>query len=153
VILVGEMRDPDTMAAVLTAAETGHLVFSTLHTNDAIQAVNRIVDSFPAGGQNQIRQQLSLALAAIVAQQLVPAADGNGRYPAVEVLIANDAVRHIIRKGEDHMLRSQLSVSRTDGMILMEQSLADLVQRGRIERETAAAHCFRMDDLGRYLET
>lgn len=153
VILVGEMRDPETMAAVLTAAETGHLVFSTLHTNDAIQAVNRIVDSFAAGGQNQIRQQLSLALAAIVAQQLVPAADGNGRYPAVEVLIANDAVRHIIRKGEDHMLRSQLSVGRTDGMMLMEQSLAELVQRGRIERETAAAHCFRSDDLGRYLET
>jgi twitching motility protein PilT len=152
VILVGEMRDPDTMAAVLTAAETGHLVFSTLHTNDAIQAVSRIVDSFPAGGQNQIRQQLSLALAAIVAQQLVPAADGNGRFPAVEVLIANDAVRHIIRKGEDHLLRSQLSIGRADGMILMEQSLAELVQRGRIERETAAAHCFRSDDLGRYLE-
>ena len=153
VILVGEMRDPDTMAAVLTAAETGHLVFSTLHTNDAIQAVNRIVDSFPAGRQNQIRQQLSLALAAIVAQQLVPAADGNGRYPAVEVLIANDAVRHIIRKGEDHLLRSQLSIGRTDGMMLMEQSLAELVQRGRIDREMAAAHCFRSDDLGRYLET
>lgn len=152
VILVGEMRDPDTMSAVLTAAETGHLVFSTLHTNDAIQAVSRIVDSFPTGRQNQIRQQLSLAVAAIVAQQLVPAAEGNGRYPAVEVLIANDAVRHIIRKGDDHLLRSQLSIGRAEGMLLMEQSLAELVQRGRIDRAAAAAHCFRSDDLGRYLE-
>ena len=152
VILVGEMRDPETMATVLTAAETGHLVFSTLHTNDASQAVARILDSFAAGNQPQIRQQLSLALLAVVAQQLVPAADGAGRYPALEVMVATDAVRNLIRKGDDHMLRSQLSMGRADGMMTMEQSLADLVRAGRILRETAFAHCFRADDLRRYLE-
>jgi twitching motility protein PilT len=140
VILVGEMRDPETMATVLTAAETGHLVFSTLHT------------SFPAGHQPQIRQQLSLALLAIAAQQLLPAADGRSRYPALEILWATDAVRNLIRRGEDHMLRSQLSMGRADGMMTMEQSLAELVRAGRISRETAFAHCFRSDDLRRYLE-
>jgi twitching motility protein PilT len=152
VILVGEMRDPETMATVLTAAETGHLVFSTLHTNDTSQAVNRILDSFQAAHQPQIRQQLSLALAAVVAQQLVPAADGPGRYPAVEIMFASDAVRNLIRKGEDHQLRSQLCMSRAEGMITMEQSLADLVRAGRILRETAFAHCFRPEDLRRYLD-
>ena len=87
-ILVGEMRDPETIATVLTAAETGHLVLSTLHTNDASQAVSRILDSFPPGNQPQIRQQLSLALLAVIAQQLVPAADDGKRYPAVEIMIA-----------------------------------------------------------------
>lgn len=154
VILVGEMRDPETMATVLTAAETGHLVFSTLHTNDASQAVSRILDSFPAAHQPQIRQQLSLALLAVAAQQLVPAADGAGpgRYPAVEFMLATDAVRNLIRKGDDHMLRSQLAMGRADGMMTMEQSLAELVRSGRILRETAFAHCFRPDDLRRYLD-
>jgi twitching motility protein PilT len=152
VILLGEMRDPETMAAALTAAETGHLVFSTLHTNDTMQAIGRIVDVFPSGRQNQVRQQLSLALLAIIAQQLVPAANGVGRYPAVEILLANTAVRHLIRKGEDHLLRSQLSLGRSEGMVMMEQSLADLVHRGLITEETAAAHCFRTDELRRYLE-
>ncbi|MBI3694432.1 MAG: PilT/PilU family type 4a pilus ATPase [Acidobacteria bacterium] len=152
VILVGEMRDPETMTTVLTAAETGHLVLSTLHTNDASQAVSRILDSFPAANQPQIRQQLSLALLAIVAQQLVPAADGKGRYPAVEVMIGTDAVRNLIRRGEDHMLRQQLSMGRADGMMTMEQSLAELVRGGRIQRETAIAHCFRPDDLRRYVD-
>jgi twitching motility protein PilT len=151
VILVGEMRDPETTSTVLTAAETGHLVLSTLHTNDAIQALGRIVDLFPTGRQGQIRQQLSLGLLAIIAQQLVPSADGTGRYPAVEILIANTAVRHLIRKGEDHMLRSQLSLGRADGMVMMEQSLAELVQRGAISEEAAGAHCFRDDELRRYL--
>ena len=127
-------------------------VFSTLHTNDASQAVSRILDSFPAGHQPQIRQQLSLALAAIVAQQLVPAADGASRYPALEIMIATDAVRALIRKGDDHQLRSQLSMGRADGMLTMEQSLAELVRSGRILRETAFAHCFRPDDLRRYVE-
>jgi twitching motility protein PilT len=152
VILVGEMRDAETMATVLTAAETGHLVFSTLHTNDAAQTISRILDAFPAANQPQIRQQISLALAGVVAQQLVPAADGVNRYPACEVLIATDGVRALIRKGEDHQLRSQMSVGRADGMMTMEQSLADLVRRGRITRETAHAHCFRSDDLRQYLE-
>jgi twitching motility protein PilT len=151
VILVGEMRDAETMATVLTAAETGHLVLSTLHTNDAIQAVARILDSFPAANQPQIRQQISLALAAVIAQQLVPGLDGVSRWPATEILIANDAARALIRKGDDHQLRSQISVGRADGMMTMEQSLAELVRTNRIARDTAFAHCFRSEDLQRYL--
>ena len=151
VILVGEMRDAETMATALTAAETGHLVLSTLHTNDAIQAVGRILDSFPSANQPQIRQQLSLALAAVIAQQLVPGVDGVSRWPATEIMIATDAVRALVRKGDDHQLRSQISVGRADGMMTMEQSLAELVRTGRITRDTAYAHCFRADDLQRYL--
>ena len=152
VILVGEMRDQETMATVLTAAETGHLVFSTLHTSDTSQAVSRILDSFPAGNQPQIRQQLSLALLAVVAQQLLPAAGGAGRYPALEIMVATDAVRNLIRRGDDHQLRTQLTMGRAEGMMTMEQSLAELVRQGHILRETAFAHCFRIDDLRRHLE-
>jgi twitching motility protein PilT len=150
VILVGEMRDAETMATALTAAETGHLVLSTLHTNDAIQAVGRILDSFPTGNQPQIRQQLSLALAAVIAQQLIPGVDGVSRWPATEIMIATDAVRSLVRKGDDHQLRSQISVGRSEGMMTMEQSLAELMRLGRISRETALAHCFRTDDFERY---
>jgi twitching motility protein PilT len=150
VILVGEMRDAETMATALTAAETGHLVLSTLHTNDAIQAVARILDSFPSANQPQIRQQISLALAAVIAQQLLPGADGTNRWPATEIMIATDAIRALIRKGEDHQLRSQISVGRAEGMMTMEQSLAELVRANRITRETALAHCFRTDDFQRY---
>jgi twitching motility protein PilT len=150
VILVGEMRDAETMATVLTAAETGHLVLSTLHTNDAAQAVSRILDSFPLGNQPQIRQQLSLALLAVVAQQLVPCLSG-GRVPVVEILLASSGVRSLIRRGDDHQLYSALSTGRSEGMISMEQSLAELVRSGRVHRETALAHCLRPDDLLRYL--
>jgi len=151
VILVGEMRDAETIATVLTAAETGHLVLSTLHTNDTSQAVSRILDTFPLANQRQIRQQLSLALLALVAQQLVPTAN-SGRYPAVEIMMGSHAVRSLIRKGEDHQLYTAISTGRSDGMITMEQSLADLVRAGHIARETAQAHCFRPDDLARYLQ-
>ncbi len=152
VILVGEMRDCETMATALTAAETGHLVLSTLHTNDASQAVSRILDSFPAGNQPQIRQQLSLALLAVVAQQLVPSVNDGGRYPVVEILMASSGVRSLIRKGEDHQLYSALSTGRSEGMTSMEQSLAELVRSGRVSRETALAHCVRRDELLRYLQ-
>jgi twitching motility protein PilT len=151
VILVGEMRDAETMSTALTAAETGHLVLSTLHTNDSIQAVGRILDSFPATNQPQIRQQLSLALAAIIAQQLVPGTDGITRWPATEIMIATDAVRALVRKGDDHQLRSQIGTGKAEGMMTMEQSLAELVRAGRIARDTALAHCFRTEDLARYL--
>jgi twitching motility protein PilT len=151
VILVGEMRDAETMATALTAAETGHLVLSTLHTNDTIQSVSRILDMFPAGNQPQMRQQVSLALLAVIAQQLVPGVDSVTRWPATEIMIATDAVRALIRKGDDHQLRSSLSVGKADGMITMEQSLVELVRAGRIDRETAYAHCYRTDDLQRYL--
>jgi twitching motility protein PilT len=152
VILVGEMRDPETISTVLTAAETGHLVLSTLHTNDTSQAVSRILDSFPAGNQLQIRQQLSLALLAIVAQQLVPGIGNVGRYPAVEILMASSGVRSLIRKGEDHQIYSAISTGRAEGMMTMEQSLSEMVRAGRISRETALAHCFRPEDLRRYLQ-
>jgi twitching motility protein PilT len=151
VILVGEMRDAETIATALTAAETGHLVLSTLHTNDSIQAMSRILDTFPSANQPQIRQQLSLALAAVIAQQLVPGADGVTRWPATEIMIATDAVRALIRKGDDHQLRSQISTGKGEGMMTMEQSLADLVRSGRIARDAAFAHGYRTDDLLRYL--
>jgi twitching motility protein PilT len=152
VILVGEMRDPETIATVLTAAETGHLVLSTLHTNDTSQAVSRILDSFPAANQAQIRQQFSLALLAVVAQQLIPAGDKATRYPAVEILMASSGVRSLIRKAEDHQLYSAVSTGRGEGMITMEQSLAEMVRTGRISREIAAARCFRPEELRRYLQ-
>jgi twitching motility protein PilT len=151
VILVGEMRDAETIATALTAAETGHLVLSTLHTNDAIQSMSRILDTFPAGNQPQIRQQLSLALAAVIAQQLVPGIDGATRWPATEIMIATDAVRALIRKGDDHQLLSQISTRKAEGMMTMEQSLTELVRGGRITHDTAHAHGYRAEDLQRYL--
>ena len=151
VILVGEMRDSETIAATLTAAETGHLVLSSLHTNDAAQTMSRILDSFPENNQSQIRQQLSLALLAVIAQQLVPATDPVGRYPAVEVMMATPAIRNLIRTGKDHQLRSHISTGRADGMMTMDQSLAELVRSRRISRETASAHCYHPDELRSHL--
>ena len=151
VIMVGEMRDSETIAAALTAAETGHLVLSSLHTNDAAQTVSRILDTFPSGYQSQIRQQLSLALLAVISQQLVRAANGAGRYPAVEILAATGATRNLIRRGDDHQLRSSIETGRADGMMTMEQSLAELVRAGRISRETAFAHCYHPEDLRLHL--
>ena len=152
VILVGEMRDSETMAAALTAAETGHLVLSSLHTNDTSQTMSRILDLLPAGHQSQMRQQLSLALLAAVSQQLVPAADKVSRYPAVEIMMATNAVRNLIRTGQDHQLRSHISTGRADGMMTMEQSLAELVRSGKIQRETAFEHCYHAAELNRYLD-
>ncbi len=151
VILVGEMRDSETMAAALTAAETGHLVLTSLHTNDAAQTISRILDTFPSGYQSQIRQQLSLALLAVVSQQLLPAANGAGRYPAVEILLATAAIRNLIRRGDDHQLRANIETGRAEGMLTMEQSIADLVRAGRVSRETAYAHCNHPEDLRRHL--
>lgn len=151
VILVGEMRDPETISTVLTAAETGHLVLSTLHTNDASQTVSRILDSFPPSSQPQIRQQFSLALLAIVAQRLVPGIDGQ-RYPVLEILVGTPAVRNLIRRGEDHQLYSRISTARSEGMITMEQSLAEMVRNGRISREVAFEHGNRPDSLQEYLQ-
>jgi twitching motility protein PilT len=151
VIMVGEMRDSETIAAALTAAETGHLVLSSLHTNDAAQTVSRILDTFPSGYQSQIRQQLSLALLAVISQQLVRAANGAGRYPAVEILAATGATRNLIRRGDDHQLRASIETGRADGMMTMEQSLVELVRAGRISRETAFAHCYHPEDLRLHL--
>jgi twitching motility protein PilT len=151
VILVGEMRDSETMSAALTAAETGHLVLSSLHTNDTSQTISRILDIFPAGHQSQIRQQLSLALLAIVTQQLIPSADTVNRYPAVEMLMATTAIRNLIRTGQDHQIRSHISTGRAEGMMTMEQSLSELVGFGRITRDAAFAHCYNPHELKQYL--
>jgi twitching motility protein PilT len=151
VILVGEMRDAETMSAALTAAETGHLVLSSLHTNDTSQTISRILDIFPAGHQSQIRQQLSLALLAIVTQQLVPALDNANRYPAVEILMATNAIRNLIRTAQDHQIRSHIATGRSEGMMTMEQSLAELVSAGRIARDTAFSHCYNTHELRQYL--
>jgi len=137
VILVGEMRDLETVATALTAAETGHLVLSTLHTNDAQQAVHRVVDVFPPAQQSQIRHQLALSLHAIVVQQLVPRADGRGRVPAVELLLANYPVRHHIRSDNLQKLYNEITIAKRHGMIAMEESLAQLVQRGVISGDEA----------------
>jgi twitching motility protein PilT len=151
VILIGEMRDSETMAAALTAAETGHLVLSSLHTNDAAQTMSRILDSFSTSNQSQIRQQLSLALLAVIAQQLVPAIGNAGLYPAVEVMIATTAIRNLIRTGQDHQIRSLISTGKAEGMMTMDQSLAELVQTRRIDRETALAHCYHPEELRSHL--
>ena len=137
VILVGEMRDLETVATAITAAETGHLVLSTLHTNDAQQAVHRIVDVFPPAQQSQIRHQLALALHAIVVQTLVPWADGRGRVPAVELLLANYPVRHHIRSDNLQKLYNEITLAKRQGMITMEESLAQLVQGAAIDVEEA----------------
>lgn len=147
VIVVGEMLDPETIATALTASETGHLVLATLHTNDTSQAISRILDSFPTGNRPQIRQQFSLALAAVVAQQLLPSADGNRRYPACEILIGTDAIRNLIRHGQDHQIRSQLAISRAAGMCTMEHALAERVHNAQITRNIALSHSYRPDDL------
>ncbi|MFT4112113.1 type IV pilus twitching motility protein PilT [Silvibacterium sp.] len=151
VILIGEMRDGETMTAALTAAETGHLVLSSLHTNDASQALSRILDLLPSSHQQQIRQQLSLSLLAILSQQLLPAADRLHRYPAVEILLATPGIRNLIRTGHDHQIRHLVATGRGEGMQTMEQSLADLVQTGRITLETAYAHSANTKELAQYL--
>jgi twitching motility protein PilT len=139
VLLVGEMRDPDTMAAAVTAAETGHLVFSTLHTNNAAQTIDRIIDSFPSVQQDQIRLQLAASLAGIFSQRLVPRISG-GQVPAYELLINNKAVENLIREKRTHEINTVIETSSQDGMIDMNRSLAELVQRGEISVETAYAH-------------
>jgi twitching motility protein PilT len=151
VILVGEMRDLETMSTAITAAETGHLVLSTLHTSDVGQAVNRIIDVFPGRQQAQVGQQLSLSLNAIVCQQLVPTANGEARIPAVEVLHATYAVRNHIRRGTVDRLYNELLAGRGRGMVSMEQSLADLVRSGVVDAEEARIRSSRPDELERLL--
>lgn len=142
VILIGEMRDPESMAAALTAAETGHFVISTLHTNDAVQAVDRILDCFPPNQQGQVRSQLSLALLAVVAQRLLPRVDGKGRVPAVEILRNNAAVANLLREGKTHQLYSIMETHTRDGMRTMDASLKELYLKGLVSYDEARA-CMR----------
>ncbi len=142
VVLIGEMRDPETMQAAMTLAETGHLVFSTLHTNSAAQSVDRIVDSFSSDQRPQIRLQLAATLRGIVSQRLVPKM-GGGRVPAVEILIGNSAVANNIRDGKTHLIDTILQTSKDSGMITLDESLADLVRSGTITLDDAKAYTLR----------
>ena len=139
VILIGEMRDLETIAAAVSAAETGHLVFATLHTNSAVQAIDRIIDVFPPAQQTQIRLQLSASLQAVLAQRLVPKIAG-GRICVVEVLVASEAVRNLIREGKTHQMDTAMQSGIKDGMIMFDMELADLVRRGEVSREVALSY-------------
>lgn len=136
VIMVGEMRDPETMAIAITAAETGHLVFATLHTNSAAQTIHRIVDSFPPEHQNQVRAQLSGSLLGVISQRLIPRVKG-GLIPACEIMITTPAISNLIRENKIHEIPSVIETSRELGMMTLDRSLADLVKRGEISMENA----------------
>jgi twitching motility protein PilT len=149
VILVGEMRDPETIATAITAAETGHLVFATLHTGSAAQTIDRIIDAFPAHQQQQIRIQLSVTLQGIVAQQLLPRIDKKGRIAALEILISTPAVRNLIREGKTHQLTSVIQTGAKFGMQPMDIALRDLYRRGNISYEEALAHAIDVETFAR----
>jgi twitching motility protein PilT len=151
IILVGEMRDAETMATALTAAETGHLVFATLHTQDAPQTIDRIIDVFPPHQQNQIRVQLSTTLMGICTQQLLPTKDGRGRVAACELLVPTPAVRNLIREGKTHQIYSVMQTGTAFGMQTMDAALAELVRRGAITRELAERRSSTPEDLRRLL--
>jgi twitching motility protein PilT len=151
VILVGEMRDLETIQTALTAAETGHLVFATLHTQDTPQTIDRIIDVFPPHQQHQVRVQLSVALQGIVTQTLLPTADGSGRVVASEVLIPSPAVRNLIREGKTHQIYSVLQTSASAGMQTMDSSLASLVRAGKITRQLAEQRSTTPEELKRLL--
>lgn len=144
--MIGEMRDPETMATAVTAAETGHLILSSLHTNNASQTIDRIIDSFPAEQQNQIRLQLSSALLGIFSQRLIPRVSG-GRVVAYELLISNSAVRNIIREKRTHEIDMVIETSLDQGMISLNRSLANLVRQGEITVENAMAYSLSPKEL------
>ena len=149
VILVGEMRDLETIQVALTAAETGHLVFGTLHTQDAPQTVDRVIDVFPPHQQEQIRVMLAGALQGVVCQQLLRTAGGDARVAATEVMIATPAIRNLIREGKVHQMYSMIQAGKQHGMVTMDQSLATLVQRGRVTYQTALERCNNVADFNR----
>ena len=146
VILVGEMRDPETVQFALSIAETGHLVFATLHTNDAPQALDRISDMFPAERQNQIKVQLAACLSGVVSQRLIPQV-GGGMVAAFEILVANNAVRGLIREGKTHQVRNMLSSGRNEGMCTLETWLNMLVQNGWITYEDAISRSLHPKEI------
>jgi twitching motility protein PilT len=151
VILVGEMRDLETISTALTAAETGHLVFATLHTQDTAQTVDRIIDVFPPEQQGQVRVQLSVALQGIMTQQLLPTADGSSRVAACEVLVPNPAVRNLIREGKTHQIYSVLQTGSAQGMQTMDAALMQLVRTGKITQKLAEERSSSPDELRRLM--
>ncbi len=146
VVFVGEMRDLETIGAALTVAETGHLVFSTLHTNSAAQTIDRIIDIFPQGSREQIRMQFSNVFAGVISQRLIPGLTG-GRLPATEIMLASTAVKTAIREGKSHMIDNIIQTSREVGMISLETSLATLVSEGKISFEVAQEYALRPQEL------
>lgn len=150
VILVGEMRDLETISMALTAAETGHLVFATLHTNSASQTIDRIVDVFPADQQGQVKTQLADSILGIVSQTLLPTMDGKGRICAVEVLIGTHGVKNLLREGKMHQLPSLMQTGRRDGMQTMDQALEALVNQGKINKEEAAKRASSSEVFKKY---
>jgi twitching motility protein PilT len=152
VVLLGEMRDLETIATALTAAETGHLVFATVHTQDAPSTVNRLIDVFPAAQQDQIRMQIAATLQGVVTQTLLPTADAKGRVPAVEILLPDDAVRNLIRQAKVEQVYSIMQTGTGRGMQTMEQALGDLVRRGVVTFDVALSRSSRPDQLIGLLE-
>ncbi len=150
VILIGEMRDLETIEIALTVAETGHLVFATLHTPDAVQSVNRIIDVFPAHQQQQVRVQFSFVLQAIVCQQLIPK-EGGGLALAAEILLATPAIRTLIRDSKSHQIYSSIQMGQKDGMRTLNMSLSELVKSGRISKENALSRSLDVPELERLL--
>jgi twitching motility protein PilT len=140
VIVIGELRDRETISLAMTAAETGHFVLATLHTDNAIRTVNRIIGSFPPDQQDQVRTMLSESLRAVISQRLLPRANGNGMVPAIEVLVTNRAVGNLIRKNETVQIRSVMQTSSSQGMNLLDASLAQLVKSREVKREDALKH-------------
>jgi twitching motility protein PilT len=151
VILVGEMRDLETISTAITAAETGHLVFATLHTQDTAQTVDRIIDVFPSAQQGQIRAQLSVALQGIMTQTLLPTADGSGRCVAAEILVPTSAVRNLIRESKSHQIYSVLQTGGSHGMQTMDAALANLVRSGKITQTLAESRAHSAEELRRLL--
>ena len=149
IILVGEMRDLETISVALTAAETGHLVFATLHTQDAAQTIDRVIDVFPPHQQQQVRVQLAGSLQGVVCQTLARTVDGKGRVVATEVLVATPAIRNLIREGKTHQIYSAMQAGAQHGMHTMDQHLADLVKRGQITYETGLEKCHHIEDFNR----
>jgi twitching motility protein PilT len=149
IILVGELRDLETISVAITAAETGHLVFATLHTQDAAQTIDRLVDVFPAGQQAQVRTQLAGAIQGVVCQVLCKTADGKGRAVATEVMVATPAIRNLVREGKTHQIYSAMQAGAQHGMHTLDQHLADLVQRGLITREVGLEKAHHAEDFDR----
>src|SRR2546428_1336281 len=149
VILVGEMRDLETISTAITAAETGHLVFATLHTQDAPQTIDRIIDVFPPHQQQQVRVQLSTTLQGVVTQQLIPTIDGQGRVAAAEVMIATPGIRNLVREGKVHQIYSAMQAGGRYGMQTMDMSLASHVKAGRISQQMAFERCHDPEELQR----
>jgi len=153
VLLVGEMRDLETIQLAITAAETGHLVFATLHTNNAAESVDRIIDVFPPGQQDQIRIQLANNIQAIISQQLLPRASGPGRVPATEIMVATPAIRNLIRENKTHQIPSMIQTSAQFGMMSMDQCLRDLYMKGHVKLEEVMSRALNVDELKKMINT